>query len=72
MKNPREINDHRRRVFGARDASRVIAFVCECGEPDCGRSVLLTAAEYGARVDGVILHADHAPDPLVDYPRSSE
>jgi len=59
--NPRRrFNDDRRRLFGA--AGRLIAFVCECGDPHCHDSVLLTAADYEARRPGLIVHDRHATD----------
>jgi hypothetical protein len=56
----RLINAGRAQLFGA-DAERVIAFVCECGNDDCGSGVLLTAREYAARTsDGeLLLHERH-------------
>jgi hypothetical protein len=41
----RAVNDYRRRTFG-RQAQRVIAFVCECANEHCRRSVLLTPGEF--------------------------
>jgi hypothetical protein len=51
----REMNDGRRRIFEV--AGRPIAFVCECGDPGCARSVVLTDTEYDERrsTDGVVL-----------------
>jgi hypothetical protein len=40
------INDHRRRLFEAAD--RQIAFLCECDDPECTRSVLLAPQEFDA------------------------
>ena len=57
----RQINDDRGRVFGENEASRLIAFVCECGESDCHRTVLLRHEEYLARRSGVIVRASHEP-----------
>jgi hypothetical protein len=37
----------------------MIAFVCECGDPDCRRSVLLTPEQYEERRGGPIVHAEH-------------
>jgi hypothetical protein len=61
----REVNDGRRRIFAV--AGRPIAFVCECGEPHCTRTIVLTDSEYDERRtrDGVLL----AHDPAA--PRSS-
>lgn len=57
----REINDGRQRLFGSGDPARLIAFVCECGERDCHRTVPLTVTEYEARRPGLILARGHAP-----------
>jgi hypothetical protein len=54
----RNLNESRRRLFGA-DRERMIAFVCECGDPDCRRSVLLTPEQYEERRGGPIVHAEH-------------
>lgn len=43
----RAVNDYRRRAF-SKDASRRVAFVCECADEACRRAVLLTIAEYDA------------------------
>lgn len=53
-----ETNDYRARVFG-RDASRLIGFVCECGDPDCRRTVALTLEEYNESRPGFLLHDAH-------------
>jgi hypothetical protein len=58
------LNADRRRAFGS-DPSRVLALVCECGEANCVRTVLMTQAEYDAQ-PGVILHPDHGE---ADEPR---
>ena len=56
--NPRQrMNDDRLRNFAEPD--RQIAFVCECAEADCRRTVVLTAAEYRALRPGLILHPAH-------------
>lgn len=52
------MNADRRRRFGA--ANRVLALLCECGEIDCHRTVVLTAAEYDALLPGMVVHPDHA------------
>jgi hypothetical protein len=54
----RDFNDDRRRIFGG--ANRLIAFICECADPDCRNTVLLTQDEYDARRPELILHEDHA------------
>ena len=51
------LNADRRRRFGA--ANRVLALLCECGEIDCHRTIVLTAAEYDARLPDAFIHADH-------------
>jgi len=51
------MNADRRRRFGA--ANRVLALLCECGEIDCHRTVVLSAAEYDALVPRMIVHPDH-------------
>jgi hypothetical protein len=51
------MNADRRRRFGA--ANRVLALLCECGEIDCHRTVVLTADEYDAILPGVVVHGDH-------------
>ena len=55
----RNLNESRRRLFGG-DRERTIAFVCECGDPGCRRSVLLTPEQYEERRGGSIVHAEHA------------
>jgi len=40
----RQINDSRLSLFG-HGKERLIAFVCECADADCRRTVTLTAAE---------------------------
>ncbi len=57
----RRINDDRQRLFGRGDRARLIAFVCECGDPDCHRTVLLSVSEYDARRPAPILAGGHAP-----------
>jgi hypothetical protein len=58
-----QLNADRRRRFG--EAGRTLALLCECGELECRRTVLLTAEEYDAVRPGPILHPDHKePDPL--------
>jgi hypothetical protein len=38
------MNEDRFRIF--HDVNREIAFICECADPECHRTVVLTAAEY--------------------------
>jgi hypothetical protein len=61
--DPRTVNDFRRRTFGYAPG-RQVAFVCECADDRCRRSVLLTAAEYDdARASGraVVVDPSHEP-----------
>jgi hypothetical protein len=55
----RRFNDDRKRVFGGSD--RVIAFVCECSDPDCRDTVLLTEHEYDALRPGLVVRDGHLP-----------
>jgi hypothetical protein len=45
-----ELNNGRRRIFDV--AGRKIAYICECGERGCARSIVLTHAEYDERRAG--------------------
>jgi hypothetical protein len=54
-----QMNADRRRRFG--EAGRALALLCECGDADCRRTVLLTVAEYDEARPGPILHPDHRP-----------
>jgi len=54
------LNADRRRQFGT--AGRMLALVCECADPECRRTVLLSPEEYDALRPGLVLHADHAAD----------
>ena len=64
----RRLNDDRLRLFGR--ANRTIAFVCECADPGCSKTVLLGEQEYDARrrVQGLILHESHEPGLLDSGP----
>jgi hypothetical protein len=55
-------NADRRRKFGGSDPTRVLALICECGEANCHRTVLMTQAEYDATHPGMILHPAHKHD----------
>ena len=55
--DPRQMNDDRVRNFSEPD--REIAFVCECTDPTCRRTVVLTAAQYEALRPGLVLHDSH-------------
>jgi hypothetical protein len=59
----REVNEFRLRTFGRED-DRLIAFICECADPDCRRAVALTRATCDdLRVQGKpILFPTHVPD----------
>jgi hypothetical protein len=57
------MNDDRRRRFGTPD--RTIALLCECGDPECHRTVLVSADEYDALRPGPIVHAEH-DEPRLD------
>lgn len=54
------VNEFRARVFGTEPA-RLIGFVCECGDPECSRTVALTLDEYARARPGLLLHEDHEP-----------
>jgi hypothetical protein len=54
----RALNEDRRSRFG--EPGRLISFVCECGDPTCRRTVVLTPEEYDAQGPGRLLHAEHA------------
>ena len=45
----REINDFRWRAFGGDDPDKLVAFICECGDPQCHSTALLTGREYEQR-----------------------
>lgn len=51
------LNDDRRRRFGQQ--ARTLALLCECSDPDCRRTVLLTREEYDALRPGPLLHPEH-------------
>jgi hypothetical protein len=53
----RQINDDRRRVFGA--GHDLIAFVCECEDDACARTVALSAGDFDRRRPGPLLDAVH-------------
>ena len=56
----RRINDHRRLLF--QDAKGQIAFLCECEDAECTRSVLLAPREFDAARarEERLLHEVHA------------
>jgi hypothetical protein len=51
------MNEDRLRIFA--DPHRPVAFVCECSDPDCLRTVVMTPAEYRARAGKPVLHESH-------------
>ena len=55
----RRLNEHRRQLFRA--AEREIAFLCECEDDDCTRSVLLTPFAYDEvrEREDQLLHPGH-------------
>lgn len=55
-------NTFRARVFGE-SATRPIAFVCECGNLACRRTIILTLDEYKRRRPGLLIHDDHGISP---------
>ena len=54
----RSTNSYRARVLGT-ESGRLIAFICECGDPGCYRTVALTLAQYERIRPGPILHEVH-------------
>ncbi len=53
------MNEHRFRVFQLTERSS-IAFVCECPDAECRRTVVMTPSEYEGVRPGLILHPSHA------------
>ena len=51
------MNEDRFRIF--QDVNREIAFICECPDPECHRTVVLTPAEYASRRPELILDPAH-------------
>jgi hypothetical protein len=58
----REMNDDRRRRFG--QAGRTIALLCECADPRCLYTVMLSAEQYDEIRPGIITADVHASKPL--------
>jgi hypothetical protein len=52
-----KLNEDRRQRFG--ETGRRLALVCECGDPACSQTVILTVAEYDAIRPGPVLHESH-------------
>ena len=44
---------------GVSDVQTPLEFFCECGDPTCRRTIVLTLDEYNERRPDPILHADH-------------
>jgi hypothetical protein len=53
----RRFNEDRKRVFGG--SERLIAFICECSDPDCRETVMLTERQYDARRPGLVVRDGH-------------
>src|SRR5437763_1573893 len=63
----RRMNDDRRHRFGA--SGRTLALLCECDDPGCTRTVLLSLEEYDARrPGGAIVHPEHVIIPEATAP----
>ena len=56
----RRLNDDRRRRFAASD---LLALLCECGDPDCHHTVVLSPSDYDERRPDAIVHPLHAVVP---------
>ena len=44
---------------GVNGGQEPVEFICECGDPTCRRTIVLTLAEYEQRRPDPILHPDH-------------
>ena len=53
----RRFNEDRKRVFGG--SERLIAFICECSDPECRETVMLTEREYDALRPGLLVRDGH-------------
>jgi hypothetical protein len=54
------LNADRRRRFG--DTERPLALLCECDDPSCRETVVLSVDEYDSqRPAAAIVHPSHAP-----------
>jgi hypothetical protein len=51
------INRDRLRLFG--EVNRGIAFICECPDADCRRTIVLTPAEYELQRPDLLIHPSH-------------
>ena len=60
----RRLNDHRRRFF--EDTSGEIAFLCECADATCTRSVVLAPAQFDELRErgSILLHPGHDALPV--------
>jgi hypothetical protein len=56
----------------ANGGQNLIEFICECGDPTCRRTVVLTLDEYEQRRPDPILHPDHEPLPPSSSAASAE
>jgi hypothetical protein len=65
----RDANEFRIRAFAG---AEVIAFICECADSDCRRTVMLTPGAYISRREhgDAILFAGH--EPVEDAPMAAE
>ena len=57
QENRLRMNEDRFRVF--HDLNREIAFICECADPECHRTVVLTPDEYESIRPDLVLHPTH-------------
>jgi hypothetical protein len=66
----RQVNDFRQQFFGGEE--RLIAYVCECADPNCRRAVRLTPTSFAdlRRTDGFVLSPGHMP--IEDTPLAAE
>ena len=55
--NRRQLNDDRRRRFGA--AGRTIALLCECGDLECHHTVVLTTEAFDECRPADIVSVEH-------------
>jgi hypothetical protein len=53
----RALNDDRRKQVG--DSGGLLAPVCECGDPLCHRTIVMTPHEYDTYADRPIVHPSH-------------
>jgi hypothetical protein len=58
------LNDDRRRRFGTPE--RMLALLCECADPLCHRTVLVSAEEYDRLRPGPVLHPEHERETSYD------